>query len=75
MTFTHAGVWVAQSTTGERPPPQSCSTFTKIDSHRAVLFGGSVGSNSTYVLDVDTWVQSLSACVWDNKMHFEGGDW
>ena len=52
------GVWVAQPTTGEKPPPLSGHTFTKIDHKRAVAFGGSTGSrvNDTYVLDMETWV-------------------
>ena len=34
-------------------------TFTKVDHHRAVIFGGFTGStelNDTYVLDMETWV-------------------
>ena len=53
-----AGVWAVQMTTGESPPALSWHTFTKIDHHRAVVFGGSSGSftNETYVLDMETWV-------------------
>ena len=57
-----AGVWAVQTTTGESPPPLSRHTFTKIDHHRAVVFGGYTGSsylswlNDTYVLDMETWV-------------------
>ena len=54
-----AGVWAVQRTTGESPPPLSHHTFTKIDHHRAVVFGGYTGSsylNDTYVLDMETWV-------------------
>lgn len=53
-----AGVWEIQKTNGEKPPPLSNHSFTKIDNHRAVVFGGYNGSynNDTYVLDMETWV-------------------
>ena len=54
-----AGVWAIQRTTGESPPPLCFHTFTKIDHHRAVVFGGYTGSsreNDAYVLDMETWV-------------------
>ena len=54
-----AGVWSAQPTTGEKPPPLESHSFTKIDQHRAVVFGGFTGNketNDTYVLDMETWV-------------------
>ena len=54
-----AGVWAVQPTTGQKPPPLSHHTFTMIDHHRAVMFGGYTGSskvNDTYVLDMKTWV-------------------
>ena len=53
-----AGVWAVQTTNGESPPPLAGHTLTKIDHHRAVVFGGYTGSysNDTYVLDMETWV-------------------
>ena len=53
-----AGVWAEQPTTGEKPPPLSSHTFTQVDHHRAVLFGGWTGRriNDTYILDMKTWV-------------------
>ena len=57
-----AGVWAVQRMTGESPPPLSFPTFTKIDHHRAVVFGGyryvqgDIYLNGTYVLDMETWV-------------------
>ena len=51
-----------QRTTGESPPPLSHHTFTRIDHHRAVVFGGLAESSreddtyGTYVLDMETWV-------------------
>lgn len=59
-----AEVWVVQETTGEKLPPLSSHTFTKIDHHRAVVFGGFTGTlaNDTYMLDMETWVRmSMSA--------------
>ena len=59
-------VWAAQPTTGEKPPPLDDHTFTKIDNHRAVVFGGYTGSsrvNDTYVLDMETWVW-MCACLY-----------
>lgn len=52
-------MWSHQPTTGEQPPPVTLHTFTKIDNHRAVVFGGYAGKsrlNDTYVLDTETWV-------------------
>lgn len=52
-------VWSAQRTTGQKPPAVESHSFVKIDSHRAVVFGGYTGKtnlNDTYVLDMDTWV-------------------
>ena len=54
-----AEVWDIQKTSGESPPPLFNHTFTRIDHHRAVVFGGCAGSsweNDTYVLDMKTWV-------------------
>ena len=57
VTFP-AEAWAVQPTTGERPPPLGAHTFTKIDHHRAVVFGGVTWTlaNDTYVLDMETWV-------------------
>jgi len=53
-----AGVWTVQPTTGDKPPPLTGHTFTKIDHHRAAVFGGFFGNrtNDTYMLDMETWV-------------------
>ena len=37
---TLPGVWSSPQVKGERPPPCSRFTFTKVDQDRAVLFGG-----------------------------------
>ena len=54
--------WSAQPTTGEKPPPLSHHTFTKIDHSRAVVFGGLTRNsrlNDSYILDMETWVWKL----------------
>ena len=40
LTLTSPGVWSSPELRGERPPPCSSFTFTMVDKHRAVLFGG-----------------------------------
>jgi len=55
-----ADTWSNQPTTGEKPPPLASLSFTKVDHHRAVLFGGYTGSykvNDAYVLDMEKWVR------------------
>ena len=60
MFIPPADLWSVQATTGDRPPALYGLTLTKIDQHRAALFGGSDGrnrqNNDTYVLDMATWV-------------------
>ncbi len=38
--FTSPGVWSSPKIKGEKPSPCAGFTFTKVDQHRAVLFGG-----------------------------------
>ena len=60
------GVWSTPPTTGEKPPPLAWHTFTKIDHHRAVVFGGDDRStihNDAYVLDMETWVWKCMICM------------
>ncbi len=48
------GVWSSRELKGERPPPCDSFTFTKLDQHRAVLFGGRQPNhrvNDVYVFD------------------------
>ena len=62
MFIPPADLWSVQATTGDRPPALSYLTLTKIDQHRAALFGGYGGSwrhNDTYVLDMATWVWEI----------------
>ena len=66
------GVWSSPVINGDRPPPCSAFTFTKIDQHRAVLFGGVVHGydtlNDVYILDFrnkvrDKYVRYLWTCI------------
>ena len=49
--------------TGDRPPPSDGFTFTSIDGHRAVLFGGILHDrryiNHVYVIDFRKMVNKL----------------
>ncbi|XP_064393444.1 uncharacterized protein LOC135340943 isoform X2 [Halichondria panicea] len=55
---TQNGVWSSPELRGERPPPCSGFTFTMVDQHRAVLFGGNqpdrVVVNEVYMFDFRT---------------------
>ena len=53
---THAGLWTSPSTTGQKPPPIANFTFTGVNSHRAVLFGGrqrQCRSSDLFIVDFD----------------------
>ncbi len=49
---------------GEGPPPCVDFSFTRVDEHRVIVFGGfqpELGTTSdAYVLDMETWVGMLS---------------
>ena len=53
------GEWSSPTITGTKPPPVFAFSFTKIDSKRAVAYGG-CGSRGTcgdaYVFELDKWV-------------------
>ncbi|XP_064393462.1 uncharacterized protein LOC135340956 [Halichondria panicea] len=55
---TQNGVWSSPGLRGERPPPCSHFTFTMVDHHRAVLFGGDQPEyrrvNDVYLFDFRT---------------------
>ncbi len=61
-----SGVWSFTELKGEVPPPCSGFTFTKVDQHRAVLFGGRQPDNrvnGVYIFDfrnMVSWRDSLS---------------
>ena len=56
---TVTGEWSSPAVTGTKPPPLSMFSFTKVDSRRAVVYGGWTGggrSGDAYVLELDKWV-------------------
>ena len=60
------GTWSSPKVSGTRPPPCSAFSFTMIDDHHAVLFGGvqfdggKKWTNDTYILDLKIMV---STCI------------
>ena len=59
---TVTGEWSSPAVTGTKPPPLSLFSFTKVDSRRAVVHGGTtVGqiSGDAYVLELDKWVRAI----------------
>ena len=63
LDFILLGKWSSPQTTGKRPPPCSNFSFTIVDDHRAVLFGGFQGGKGTtkdvYILDLRSMVSWL----------------
>ena len=57
---TVTGEWSSPAVTGTKPPPLSDFSFTKVDSRRAVVYGGLTGSGGgdAYVLELDKWVRA-----------------
>ncbi len=57
---------------GECPPPCVDFSFTRVDQHRAIAFGGfqpEMGTTSdAYMLDMETWVRILDLCSFDFYM-------
>ena len=59
MFFSIAsGEWSSPAVTGTKPPHLVDFSFTKIDSRRAVVYGGYNGKSfgDAYVLELDKWV-------------------
>ena len=55
--------WTVPDTTGETPKPCAAATFTKVDPHTAVLFGGRQKEgrvNDLTILDMEKWVNKLA---------------
>ena len=54
-TMLHSDVWSPTELKGDLPLPTSDFTFTKVDRHRAALFGGSISGeilvNSLYIFN------------------------
>ena len=58
---TVTGEWSSPAVTGTKPPPLAGFSFTKVDSRRAVVYGGMVDldiSDDAYVLELDKWVRA-----------------
>ena len=57
---TVTGEWSSPAVTGTKPPPLTRFSFTKVDSRRAVVYGGLMEnllqSGDAYVLELDKWV-------------------
>ncbi len=56
-------MWFSPETTGIRPPPCAAFSFTRVDSHRVVLFAGRQRMervNEVHILDMEEWVRWLS---------------
>ena len=65
VNFTSAGSWSSPPTTGPRPPPCSAFSFTAINDHQAVFFGGNQSEknqpgfhklNDCYLMDFESMV-------------------
>ena len=58
---TVTGEWSSPAVTGTKPPPLSGFSFSKVDSRRAVVYGGFTGepSGDAYVLELDKWVCAI----------------
>ena len=56
------GEWSSPAVTGTKPPTLSVFSFTKVDSKRAVVYGGGTGrgtSGDAYVLELDKWAHAI----------------
>ena len=70
--FVHStGAWISPAVKGTRPPPCNGFTLTSIDSHRAVLFGGTQPGrgqvSDLYLIDFNTMVCE-QAVLYKNKI-------
>ena len=57
------GYWSVPDTTGEAPKPCAAASFTKVDRHTAVLFGGRQKQgrvNDLAILNMEKWVKKIS---------------
>ena len=58
----HTDIWIRPMIEGSPPPARDGCTLTKVDKHRAVLFGGhGRGRNilvppCVYILDMHNWI-------------------
>ena len=63
------GCWSIPDTTGETPKPCGAVSFTKVDQHTAVLFGGRQKQgrvNDLVILNMEKWVKKM---IFTNKLY------
>ena len=63
--YVSTDVWIRPAVTGSSPLACDGCTLTKVDKHRAILFGGHGNGHHTlvppciYILDMQYWVTIL----------------
>ena len=60
------GYWTIPDITGETPKPCAAASFTKVDQHTAVLFGGRQKEgrvNDLAILNMEKWVNNVYICM------------
>ena len=70
------GTWSSPDVSGQRPPPCAYFSFTKIDDHHVMLFGGGQPgrgmTSDLYILDlarmVSQYVHNDMSCVGKNVL-------
>ena len=63
------GCWSIPDTTGETPKPCGAASFTKVDRHTTVLFGGRQKQgrvNDLVILNMEKWVKKM---IFINKLY------
>ena len=62
------GIWSSPTISGTRPPPCSHFTFTNINDHQAVMFGGQTPGgtkmNDIYLFDFEKMVSTITFCTY-----------
>ena len=70
-----AGRWSIPETTGEMPRPCAAASFTKVDQHTAVLFGGRQKQgrvNDLAILNMEKWVRNCIHTMYEIVYHWHG---
>ena len=73
----YVGKWTIPHLVGQRPPPCGGVTFTMIDPHRALLFGGRQETgrvSSVYIFDFRDLVRRSVTCTW-NFINYTDNHW
>ena len=66
VTSPSTGKWSSPPTTGPRPPPCSNFSFTAINNHQAVLFGGGQPGRGSRVNDC--YLMDFASMVWPDTL-------